>query len=50
MPAEQQMIGQKPVRIFLNDALHTQITKCQTEQEAVAALGIAHRLIVTPPR
>jgi hypothetical protein len=50
MPAEQQMSDQKAVRIFLNDALHTQIAKCQTEQEAVAALGIAYRLIVAPPR
>jgi hypothetical protein len=50
MPAEQQMSGHTPVRVFLKDALHTQIAKCQSEQEAVAPLGIANRLIVAPPR
>ena len=43
------MSGNLPVRYLIADALHTQIAKCQTEQEAVAALRIADRLIVASP-
>jgi|LauGreDrversion4_2_1035121.scaffolds.fasta_scaffold5493515_1 hypothetical protein len=50
MIAEPKMSGHKPAGILMHDALHAQIAKRQTEQEAISALRIANRLIVAPPR
>ena len=43
------MSSRRPVP-HVQSALHTQITKCQPEQETVATARIARRLVIAPPR